>query len=203
MTVAVRPSWDPTGTLRVSVDRERRELVVSVEGERIEFTLRTERPDQLGWVRRTPPRGRVPVGEVVAHCLREWDAEQEVLGVTEQTVREARAHGPAWLSAAKRLQDQVRSARHRRRMAVLPFQLLWRELAEAHGGPGLSVSTAALRAGFRNPDGSADTSRLERRLGLRPYASRWGRETRNHSVNSETRPALCRALGLDPAEVGF
>jgi hypothetical protein len=30
MTVEVRPTWDPTGTLRVSADRGRRELVAKV-----------------------------------------------------------------------------------------------------------------------------------------------------------------------------
>jgi hypothetical protein len=202
MTVEVRPNWDPTGTLRVSADRGRRELVVSVDGERIEFALRAGRPDRLGWVRRTPPRRRVPVGEVVAHCLREWDVEQEVLAINEQAVREAARRGGSWWQAARRLHEQARSARRSQRLAVLPFQLLWRELARRSGDP-LTASTAARRAGFRMADGRGDTSRLERRLGLRAVGGGKGRAGRNSCVNYQTGLALCRALGRDPVELGL
>lgn len=201
MAVEARPTWDPTGTLRVSVDPQRRALVVSAAGERIEFVLRAGRPDRLGWVRRTPPRRRVPVGEVVAHCLREWDAEQEVLAITALAVREAASHGRAWRPAAKRLRAQADSARRSRRLAVLPFQLLWRELGQAGGR--LSASTAAQRAGFRMADGRADTARLERRLGLKPCRAGDAHASRNSRVNYDTGVALCRALGRDPAELGL
>ena len=203
MAVEVRPTWDPTGTVSVSVDRHRRAVLLCMDGRRIEFVLRTERPDRLGWVRRTPPRRRVPVTEVVAHCLREWDAEREVLAISEQAAREAARRGAAWRPAAKRLCAQVRTARRGRRMSVLPFQLLWRELANGYGGERVSLSTAALRAGFRQRDGRGDTNRLERRLGLRPSVHGNGHQSRNSSVNYATGVALCRALGRDPAEFGL
>jgi hypothetical protein len=150
-------------------------------------------------VRRTPPRRRVPVGEVVAHCLREWDAEQEVLAITARAVREAARRGRAWRPAAKRLRAQADSARRSRRLAVLPFQLLWRELTPGE----VSASTAARRAGFRMADGRADMARLERRLGLKPCRHGDGRGSRNSRVNYDTGVALCRALGRDPAELGL
>jgi hypothetical protein len=199
MTVEARPTWDPTGTLRVSVDSELRELVVSVDGERIEFALRTERPERLGWVRRTPPRRRVAVGEVVAHCLRDWYAEQEVLAITEQAAREAARRGGSWWRAAGRLRDQNQAARRSQRLAVLPFQLLWRELAQRKG-ESLTASTAARRAGFLS-GGRGDTSRFERRLGLRPTGG--GSANRNTTVNYETGLTLCRALDRDPVELGL
>jgi hypothetical protein len=198
MTLEIRPTWDPTGTLRVCVDCDRRELVLSVDGQRIEFILQAERPDQLGWLRWTPPCRPVSVGEVVAHCLREWEAEQAVLEMTERAVRDAARRGGAWWPAARRLRAQTRGARHAQRLAVLPFQLLWRDLSRRKGGH-LSTTTAALRAGFRTPDGRGDTSRFERRLGLRPV----GGATRNTSVNYETGVTLCRALGRDPVELGL
>jgi hypothetical protein len=144
----------------------------------------------------------VPVGEVVAHCLREWDAEQEVLAITEQAVRDAARRGGAWWPAARRLHEQARSACRSRRLAVLPFQLLWRELAQRGDDP-LTASTAARRAGFRLADGRGDTSRLERRLGLRAVGGGKGRAGRSSSVNYETGLALCRALGRDPVELGL
>ena len=202
MTLEIRPTWDPTGTLRVCVDRDRRELVLSVDRQRIEFILQSEQPDHLGWLRWTPPCRPVSVGEVVAHCLREWDAEQAVLELTEQAVRDAARSGGAWWRAATRLREQARSARNSQRLAVLPFQLLWRDLAGRESGH-LTVSTAALRAGFRTPDGRADTSRFERRLGLRPTGNGSDGATRNTSVNYETGVTLCRALGRDPVELGL
>jgi hypothetical protein len=203
MAVEARPTWDPTGTLSVSVDCDRRAVLLRLDGQRTEFVLRTERPERFGWERRTPPRRRVAVTEVVAHCLREWDAEREVLAISEQAAREAGRRGAAWRPAAKRLSAQVRTARQGRRMSVLPFQLLWHELAKADGGQRVSLSTAALRAGFRQRDGRGDTNRLERRLGLRPSVHGNGHRSRNGSVNYATGVALCRALGRDPAEFGL
>jgi hypothetical protein len=201
MAVETSPAWDPTGTLRVRVDAERRELVVAAGGERIAFALRCDRPDRLGWVRLSPPRRRVAVSEVVAHCLREWDAEQEVLAISVRAAVQASRRGGAWCPAAKRLRAQVGSARRSRRLAVLPFQLLWRQLAERDSLP--SISRAALRAGFRMPDGRADTIRLQRRLGLKPCRDGRGRPSRNSRINYATGVALCRALGRDPAELGL
>jgi hypothetical protein len=202
MTLEIRPTWDPTGTLRVVVDRDRCELVLSVDGQRIEFILRAEEPESLGWLRWTPPCRPVPVGEVVAHCLREWEAEQAVLELTERAARDAARRGGAWWPAATRLRAQARSARHSRRLAVLPFQLLWRDLARRKSGH-LTASTAALRAGYRTPDGRGDTSRFERRLGVRPVGSGDGGATRNTTVNYETGVTLCRAFGRDPVELGL
>ena len=202
MTLEIRPTWDPTGTLRLCVDRDRRELTLSVDGQRIEFILQAEEPNQLGWLRWTPPCGLVPVGEVVAHCLREWDAEQAVLEMTERTARDAARRGGPWWPAATRLRAQARAARSSRRLAVLPFQLLWHDLARRKSGR-LTASTAALRAGFRTPDGRGDTSRFERRLGLRPVGSGSRGATHNTSVNYETGVTLCRALGRDPVELGL
>jgi hypothetical protein len=202
MKLEIRPTWDPTGTLRVCVDRDRRELVVSVDGQRIEFILQAEQPDHLGWLQWTPPCRPVSVGEVVAHCLREWDAEQAVLEMTEQAARDAARSGDGWWRAATRLRAQARSARNSQRLAVLPFQLLWHDLARRKSGH-LTASTAALRAGFRTPDGRGDTSRFERRLGIRPVGSGGRRATHNSSVNYETGLTLCRALGRDPVELGL
>jgi hypothetical protein len=202
MTLEIRPTWDPTGTLRVCVDRDGRELVLSINGERIEFILRAEEPEQLGWLQWTPPCRRVSVGEVVAHCLREWDAEQAVLEITEQAARDAARRGGSWWPAATRLRAQARSARNSQRLAVLPFQLLWHDLARRNRGH-LTTSTAALRAGFRTADGRGDTSRFERRLGLRPVGSGGSSAARNRSVNYETGLTLCRALGRDPVELGL
>jgi hypothetical protein len=203
MTLEIRPIWDPTGTLRVAVDRDRRELVLSMDDRRIEFILHGEEPDQFGWLQWTPPCRRVSVGEVVAHCLREWDAEQAVLEITEQAAREAARRGGDWWGAATRLRAQARSARNSQRLAVLPFQLLWHELARRPRSGNLTPSTAALRAGFRTPDGRGDTSRFERRLGLRPVGSGSRGPRRNTSVNYETALTLCRALGRDPVELGL
>src|ERR671924_356209 len=124
MNIEIRPIWDPTGTLRILVDSDRRELVLSVDGQRIEFILQAEQPDQLGWLQWTAPCRRVSVGEVVAHCLREWEAEQAVLEMTHRAARDAARRGGAWWRAATRLRTQARSARNSQRLAVLPFQLL-------------------------------------------------------------------------------
>ena len=45
MAVQARPTWDPTGTLSVSVDRHRRTVLLCLDGQRTEFVLRTERPE--------------------------------------------------------------------------------------------------------------------------------------------------------------
>src|SRR5215216_5115848 len=50
MGLRIRPLWDPTGTVSLEIDEERRELVVSAEGERLRFVLREDRPERLGWV---------------------------------------------------------------------------------------------------------------------------------------------------------
>ena len=202
MSIEIRPIWDPTGTLRIMVDSDRRELVLTVDGQRIEFILQAEQPDQLGWLQWTAPCRRVSVGEVVAHCLREWEAEEAVLEMTHRAARDAARRGGAWWRAATRLRTQARSARNSQRLAVLPFQLLWRDLARRKSGQ-LTASTAALRAGFRTPDGRGDTSRFERRLGLRPVGTGSRGPTRNTSVNYETGVTLCHALGRDPVELGL
>jgi hypothetical protein len=81
MTLEIKPSWDRSETVSLRLCEERRELVVTADGEVGRYRLREDAPDRLGWVERRLERGRVrrrrvPVGEVVCACLREWEAEQ-------------------------------------------------------------------------------------------------------------------------------
>jgi hypothetical protein len=71
MGLRIKPLWDPTGSVSVEFDEERRELVVRTGGELLRFVLSEERPDRLGWVECRTAHGavrrrRVAVGEVVA-----------------------------------------------------------------------------------------------------------------------------------------
>src|SRR5918992_3456255 len=102
MGLRIEPLWDPTGTVSVEVDDDRHELVVTAEGEELRFALREDRPERLGWVeqRREQGRGRrrrVAVGDVVCHCLREWDAEQEVLALSWRAAARALGRGGRWV----------------------------------------------------------------------------------------------------------
>ena len=74
-------------------------------------------------------------------------------------------------------------------------------LREAYLRSGLRLSDVARAAGWMNPDGHADTSRVARRLGLVPWASR-GTATVAQAVNYETAVVLVRALGHDPVDFG-
>jgi hypothetical protein len=52
MALAITPSWDPTGTVSLRIDRARGTLVVRDDGEETRFRLRRDRPERLGWWRR-------------------------------------------------------------------------------------------------------------------------------------------------------
>jgi hypothetical protein len=207
MALAITPSWDPTGTVSLRIDRARGTLVVRDDGKEIRFRLRRDRPEWLGWWRREGRSWvRASVGEVVCHCLREWEAEQEVLAMSQAAVSAAREAGGEWRRAAEALRSQCAAARHGGRVSVLPFQKLWRHLAGEHRPPGerLSESIAAERAGFRMADGRVDTERLMRRLGLSARLDgHSGRRISNRFVNYETGLVLCRALDRDPVELGL
>ena len=206
MGVQIRPLWDPTGSVSVEIDEERRELVVSARGERLEFALCEERPERLGWVERRVEAGRVrqqrvAVGDVVCHCLRELDAEQGVLAVSRAAARRARARGGPWSGPGRKLADQVAAARRGQRVSTLPFRVLF----EHRSRPGRSLTTAlaAERIGYRMADGRGDTERLKRRLGLASHDGRGGRGYCQRSVRYETGLALCRAVEVDPVELGL
>jgi hypothetical protein len=207
MARVITPSWDPTGTVRLRIDHRRGELTVLDEGEATSFRLRRDRPERLGWWRREGRSWvRTSVSEVVCHCLREWEVEQEVLAMSRAAVAAARAAGGEWCKAAEALRTQCAAARRNGRVSVLPFQKLWRHLAGEHRPPGerLSESIAAERAGFRMADGRVDTERLMRRLGLSARLDgHSGRRIRNRFVNYETGLVLCRALDRDPVELGL
>jgi hypothetical protein len=207
MALAITPSWDPTGTVSLRVDRARGTLVVRDDGEETRFRLRRDRPERLGWWRREGRSlVRASVAEVVCHCLREWEAEQEVLAMSRAAVSAAREGGAEWRRAAEALRSQCAAGRRSGRVSVLPFQKLWRHLAGEHrpAGERLAESIAAERAGFRMADSRADTERLMRRLGLTARLDgHSGRRIRNRFVNYETGLVLCRALDRDPVELGL
>jgi hypothetical protein len=84
MALEIRPAWDRSETVMLKLCDHRRELVVSAGGERMQFVLREARLGRIHWVERAPGRRGarnvpVSVGDVVCHCLREWDAEQRVI----------------------------------------------------------------------------------------------------------------------------
>lgn len=204
MGAQIRPLWDPTGSVSVEVDGRLRRVVVRAAGELVEFALAEERPGRLGWVELRDRGGgvrrrRVAVGEVVCHCLREWEAEQEVLELSRAAARRALARGGPWAGPGRRLGDQARAARSRQRVSTLPFQVLFAERSDPARGAPLSASVAAQRVGYRGPAGRSDTHRLMRRLGLACH----GGGCRQRSVRYETGVALCRAVGVDPVDLGL
>jgi hypothetical protein len=79
-------------------------------------------------------------------------------------------------------------------------------------GRGESISSIAHRAGYTMPDGYADTTRIQRELGLKAEQTVSSYPTPNcngkryTSIRKCVRPAtaerLCRALNVDPFEVG-
>jgi hypothetical protein len=194
----------PRVSLRL--DARRGELAVLDDGmEATLFRLRRGRPERLGWWRRRADGGwvRASVGEVVCHCLRDWDTEETVLLLSRRAAERAIARGGDWCRAGRRLRDQCADARRSRRLLARPFQKLWRQLTEeAPEAERLSKSVAAQRAGYGMRDGRVDTVRLERRLGLAAQR-RESEHRRSRFVNYETALALCRALGRDPVELGL
>jgi hypothetical protein len=209
MGLQISPLWDPTGTVTVEVDDDRHELIVRTGTETLRFVLREDRPDRLGWVEYrdangTVRRRRVSVGEVVCHCLREWDAEQHVLRLSREAARRALARGGRWARSGRRLSDQATGAAARRRVSTLPFRVLLAHRSEGSGPATVSTATAAQRAGYRAADGRSDTQRLRRRAGVaRHRDGRAGRSRWQRSVRYETGIVLCHAVGVDPVELGL
>jgi hypothetical protein len=209
MGLRIRPLWDPTGTVSLEVDEERRELVVRTGYELLRFVLSEERPDRLGWVEcgtapGTGRRRRVAVGEVVCHCLGEWEAEQRVLELSRRAAGRALRRGGRWAAAGRRLADQTRAAPRRRRVSTLPFQVLFGHRASPTREAPLSAALAAERVGYRTAEGRSDTQRLRRRAGIaRSRDGRSGQARWQRFVNYETGVALCRAVEVDPVELGL
>jgi hypothetical protein len=208
VALEIRPVWDRGGTVSLRLCEQRRELVVSADGELTEYRLREDAPDRLGWVEHRRGRGgarrrRVPVGEVVCACLREWEAEQRVIELSLAAAERARRRGGRWPAAAKRLAEQARSARRRSRVSTLPFRVVFRHLSDAGRERPLTSSLAAERIGY-TAAGRPDTSRLERRLGLAGQRDRRaGGARRQRFVGYRTGLELCRAIDLDPVELGL
>jgi hypothetical protein len=207
MTLEIKPSWDRSETVTLGLCEERRELVVTADGEVARYRLCEDTPDRLCWVERSEGgregRRRVPVGEVVCACLREWEAEQRVIELSLGAAERARRRGGRWPAAAKRLAEQARSARRRSRVSTLPFQVLFRQLSDPGRERPLTSSLAAERVGY-TAAGRPDTSRLERRLGVRGQRDRRaGRARRQRFVGYRTGLELCRAIDLDPVELGL
>jgi hypothetical protein len=79
---------------------------------------------------------------------------------------------------------------------LAPFQERYHQLLER----GVSPSEIAYRLDFIVA-GRADTSRLNRILGLKPHRANGGYRTSTHTTYG-TAERLCRALDLDPVDVG-
>src|SRR4051812_50093077 len=76
-TLVIAPRFDPTGTVRVEIDADLREVVVTDEGEFFRYVLAEREPDRLGWMLHHGGKSTsVRVADVVNRCLRDWDAEQ-------------------------------------------------------------------------------------------------------------------------------
>jgi hypothetical protein len=209
MGLRINPLWDPTGAVSVEVDDDRPELIVRTDDEALRFVLKEDRADRLGWIEYRHAKGaiqrrRVAVGEVVCHCLREWDAEQRVLELSRKAARRAQARGGRWAAAGRRLADQTRNAPARRLVSTLPFQVLLGHRSSAVRDAVVDIATAAQRGGYLTTDGRSDTQRLRRRAGV--TGLRDGRRGGAHlqrSVRYETGIALCRAVEVDPVELGL
>ena len=208
MALEIRPGWDRSETVRLRLCGERRELVVSARGELIHYRLREDTPDRLGWVEQRLDRGlvrrrRVAVGDVACACLREWDAEQRVIELSRGAAARAQRRGGRWERAAKRLAGQACAARRRESVSTLPFQVLFQHLSDPEREGPLTTSLAAERIGYR-AGGRPDTSRLLRRLGLADQRDGTARQTRRQrSVGYRTGLELCRAIDVDPVELGL
>ena len=207
-TLVIAPRFDPTGTVRVEIDADRREVVVIDDGEVFRYVLVESEPECLGWALDHCGRPVMPatVGEVVNRCLRDWDAEQAVAELTLAAAARAEQRGEDWPEAATRLRRQVHAARRLRRLPARIFQKWWIYLADERRPEGcrLNEHVAAVRAGYLTAAGDPDTARLFRRLGIADNAvSRCGARSRSSHVNYETALALCRALDRDPVDLGL
>jgi hypothetical protein len=205
MELHIKPLWDPSDTVSVELDEDRRELVVRAGAERRQFVLREQRRGRLHWVERSPGRRGarnvpVSVGEVVCHCLREYEAEARVCELSADVAARALARGGRWAALGRRLADQARAAQRVQRVSTLPFQVLFEHHANAAREEHVTAR-AADRAGYLMADGRADTQQLLRRIGLaRDQGS--AREARR-SVQYDTAVALCRAVEVEPVELGL
>jgi hypothetical protein len=208
VALEIRPVWDRSETVRLRLCEERRELVVSTGGERMHFVLREALPGRIHWVERAPGRRGarnvpVSVGDVVCHCLREWDAEQRVIELSLAVAARAQRRGGRWERAARRLASQAHAARRRESVSTLPFQILFQHLSDPEREGPLSPSLAADRIGYL-AGGRPDTSRLLRRLGLADQRDGTARKPRRQrSVGYRTGLELCRAIDVDPVELGL
>jgi hypothetical protein len=208
MALEIRPAWDRSETVSVRLCEHRRELVVSAGGEWIQFVLREEGPGRIHWVERAPGRRGarnvpVSVGDVVCHCLREWDAEQRVIELSLAVAARAQRRGERWERAARRLAGQARAARRRESVSTLPFQILFQHLSHPEREGPLTPSLAAERIGY-HAGGRPDTSRLLRRLGLADQRDGTARTPRRQrAVGYRTGLELCRAIDVDPVELGL
>lgn len=195
--LVVRPACDPAGTLTLHLCAERGELVVDDDGKRTRFSL-GEGGEEVGWFRDGKP---VELREVVAHCLRDWSAEQAVLAMSKAAVAQA-----GWDRGA-RLGEQVRVLPKCRKLSVLPFQrwFVYLSAPERPKPERLCATHAAERAGYIDPrHGRGDTTRLLRRLGLAvQHKAGRGAAAPSQYVSEETALTLCRALDRDPAELGI
>jgi hypothetical protein len=208
MALEIKPTWDRGETVRLRLCEQRRELVVSAGGGRMQFVLREERPGRIHWVERTPGRRGarnvpVSVSDVVCHCLREWDAEQRVIELSLAVAARAQRRGERWERAARRLAGQARAARRRESVSTLPFQILFQHLSHPEREGPLTPSLAAERIGY-HAGGRPDTSRLLRRLGLADQRDGTAHRTRRQrTVGYRTGLELCRAIDVDPVELGL
>lgn len=207
-TLVIAPRFDPTGTVRVEIDADRREVVVTDEGEVYRYVLDEHEPQRLGWALQgdRPPTAQATVGDVVSRCLRDWDVEQIVAQITLAAAVRAEQREGDWAVAAARLRRQVQAARRLRRVPARLFQKWWVYLADERRPDDcrLSEHVAALRAGYVRANGDPDTARLLRRLGIADNAvNRCGVRSRSSQVNYETALTLCRALGRDPVDLGL
>ncbi len=203
MTVEIRPTWDPSGTVSLRVCAERRELVLSGEGALRHFELVEQRAERLGWVEHgAAGNRRVSVGEVTCACLREWEAEQAVDQVTQEAAARAKRRGGCWRAAGERLEGQLRSARRSARVSALPFRVVFRHRSAPGQQRPLSVSEAAERVGYLTAEGKPDTQRLKRRLGL-AHQDDGQRRRCQRAVGYRTGLALCEAIDVDPVELGL
>ena len=208
MALEIRPAWDRSETVRLRLCEERRELVVTAGGEPTHYRRRDDAPDRLGWIERKFEQGlarkrRVAVGDVACACLREWDAEQRVIELSLAAAARAEQRGGRWERAARRLASQAYAARRRESVSTLPFQILFQHQSDPEREAPLTSSLAAERIGYR-AGGRPGTSRPLRRLGLADQRDGTARKSRRQrSVGYRTGLELCRAIDVDPVELGL
>ena len=174
------------------------------------FELSERSPEALGWSAHHGVEGApraVTFAYVIDYCLREPSAVEAVMSMTCGAAERAKRREPQelgpWRRAANALGHEVDKGLRPGRVSIVPLRELYIE-AEARGA--IRVGEMAERMGWTrsgvNP--SPDTSRLERRLGLRPGVN--GRKGRRRhawttSLADSTYGLMCRGLEVDPVEV--